>query len=129
MIAQIEIRDEYGKDTKCGITVIPDAVGTNSVVFAHSIQDAIEWLTKKCPLFADADVTDLSDGRFIVTSQWIIYSGTFDALLLDENNPRLGAQYTRQWAIIYPRSTIYEQFGYERDHPVGEQRVSSLFGR
>ena len=110
MIAQIEFFDEYGKIGKTGINLIGEMLQeSRSVSFAHSVQDAIEWLLK-FPLYEDATVDKYDDGRVMVWSKWQPYNNAFEALLLD--NPYTSAEYSRSFVAIYPRNTIYEQVGY-----------------
>jgi hypothetical protein len=104
MIAEIETFNLYGKQGKTGINVInQESLGYPS--FAHSVQDAIEWLLK-FPLYEGSEVSNLDDGRVMVWSKWQKYENGFEKLLLTENNPHAGAEYTRSFVVIYPRNTI-----------------------
>jgi hypothetical protein len=104
MIAEIVIRTEYGKQYPDGHVAVIDADKPQSV-FAHSKQDAMEWIARY-PLFAGAEVDFDS-----TISQWIDYDDPFPALFGDDN-PRQVATHTRQVATIICRNTIHESAGY-----------------
>ncbi len=109
MIAQIETKTQYGKDTVTGINVMAEE-GDQYPAFAHSVQDAVEWL-KTFPLYEGATIEDLSDGRVMVFSQWRERDAVFDALFVESDMVK--AKYERSLVVIFPRNTIYESTGYQ----------------
>ena len=113
MIAEIKIWTEYGKEYSSGVNFIPGTEAQEHFVFAHSAQDALEWF-KKYPLFADAIVDDMQDGRFVVTSKWFPHDNTLIEIewVEPENELMRQAKYFRQRAVISPRNTIYENVGF-----------------
>jgi hypothetical protein len=111
MIAEITTRTQYGRMTQAGINIIPEMDDDAHSAFAHSVQDALDWIAK-FPLYEDAEIDRYSDGRVIVESKWMPYENVFEALLRPENNPHLKAEYTRHEIVIWPRNTIYEAVGF-----------------
>jgi hypothetical protein len=109
MIAQIEIKTQYGNDTIAGINATAEA-GDQYPAFAHSVQDAVEWL-KTFPLYEGATIEYLSDGRVMVFSQWRERDAVFDALFVESDVMK--AKYERSFVVIFPRNTIYENTGFQ----------------
>jgi hypothetical protein len=115
MIAEIETRQQYGKTGQSGfINVHPELDGYIST-FAHSVQDAIEWL-KHSPGFVDATIDNLGDGRYLFTTPWTPRrSSIFDDVIDDERFEQIKTcDQERTWVIIIPRNTIYENTGFTR---------------
>lgn len=109
MIAQIEERTQYGKQGLTGINVIAESSEVVTA-FAHSAQDAVEWL-KTFPLYKDATIENMDNGRVMVWSQWRERDSVFDALF--EESDITKAKYEREFVVIIPRNTIYENTGFQ----------------
>lgn len=112
MIAAIETTEQYGRNGQAGIGLLSELDGKTTVVYAHSVQDAVEWLTK-FPLYEGATVDRFENGVCIVTSAWRDRDKTWDAFFEDDNYPEKKADYARDRAIVRPVNTIYENGGFE----------------
>jgi len=84
MIATLVIKTQYGRMTQSGINLLSELDGEENKVFAHSVQDAIEW-AKKFPLFQNAIIDNFADGRFVISSQWMPYDNSMAALFVNSN--------------------------------------------
>lgn len=110
MIAEITFQTQYGKQTQSGINLAPDHNKEKDTAFAHSVQDAVEYI-KSYPLFADAIIDTVNEGAaYIISSQWKQRNADFDALFEFEGGPL--PPFKRQQVIIRSRNTIYENTGY-----------------
>lgn len=110
MIAEISFQTQYGKQGQAGISRRVEHDGEKSFVFAHSVQDAVEYV-KSLPLFSNAQVeTDDYSAWAIISSEWLGRDTTIDVLFSGEPLP----PYIRQQAVIRTRNTIYESAGYRR---------------
>lgn len=104
MIAEITITSRYGKTNNGAIKRMYKADSAAPPVYAHSIQDAQEYILAY-PLNANAIVEQML-GSVVITSQWIAYSDPLDAIIDPACNPRDGAEYYCQQAVIIPVQTI-----------------------
>lgn len=104
MIAKIETVIQYGRDGQAGISILPDLEEPEGESYAHSVQDALEWL-KRLPLYHSAVIDDLADGRLVVTSKWLPRNEVDRLLDSDDGIDRAG--YTRNQAVVYPVTTIH----------------------
>jgi len=109
MIAQIEERTQYGNQGLTGINVITESSEVVTA-FAHSVQDAVEWL-KTFPLYKDATIENMDNGRVMVWSQWRERNADFDALFIEDEIK--ATKYEREFVVIIPRNTIYENTGFQ----------------
>jgi len=109
MITELIITDQYGKKSVIGVSICCDDDGENKV-YAHSVQDAIEWITKY-PLFENATIDKFDDGLVYVHSEWIPFSDPFTAIY--DVDPHKGAEFTRQRVVIRPVNTIFESVGFQ----------------
>lgn len=106
MIAQIVTHTEYGTKQDHGV-LIDYSLTTETSAFAHSMQDAENWLLE-FPLFQDATIDRFENGsvQIQVTSRWM--DDPFAGVYNDKINV------TRQRVIIRTVNTIYENVGYAR---------------
>jgi hypothetical protein len=114
MIAKIEDKRQYGRMGTVGINLLAELDEQPTVMFAHSVQDAVEW-AKDFPLYQDAIIDDLGNGSFTVSSQWQPrQKSPFEAAgLIEWETPGMEkAEYTRVQLVITPVNTIYENVGF-----------------
>lgn len=104
MIAQIKSTIEFAT---VGQHPLPDLTNQGDTYFAHSVQDALEWL-KAFPWYANAQVEAGIDGSYTVISPWLENSDPYRQIF----ESLADAALTRHRLWIRPVNTVYESAGY-----------------
>lgn len=110
MIAKLQIKTQYGGQGTTGINLLSELDEEITEAFAHGVQDALEWC-KSYPLYQDAIIDNLADGRFVVSSQWKPRDKSMDGLF-DYDDGMDKADFTRSQVFILPVNTVYENTGF-----------------
>lgn len=110
MIAKLIRQGRYGRNGVDGIYILSELDEKPDEFFAHSTQDALEYL-QRLPLYQDAHVVEHTNGSFVVTSQWRPRDKTLDAIF--DTNDMQRADYWASQVLIVPVNTIHENTGFK----------------
>jgi hypothetical protein len=106
-IVSVVTLEQRGKMGKVGVNNLSE-LESSTTVYAHSAEEAIAW-AKSYPLYENAEIEHLSDGRIVITSPWIESKSPFFSVLEGYED----VTHTRSQIWIYSVNTVFVHVGFQ----------------